>query len=71
MRFKKATKKKEKSKVTLTENEIVEACRQYINKLGYKPASICWLKLPKVREKIDKLGRKRENRIEFQMELEE
>ena len=71
MRFKKATKKKEKSKVTLTENEIIEACCEFIKNKGHKPASICWLKLPKIREKVDKLGRKRECRIEFQMELEE
>lgn len=68
MRFRKAAGKK-KAVVTLTENEIVEACYNFVRERKIEPGRISYLKIP-IRDKVDSAGRKRRRGIEFQVEIE-
>lgn len=68
MRFRKA-KNKNKAVLTMTENEMIEACMDSLKKKGYS-GGVCRLLIPLV-DKVDKLGRKRRRGIELQVELDE
>lgn len=70
MRFKKAVRK-QKAKVTLDENEIVEACYEYLRKRGISPGNISWLRVPRGEDKTDSLGRKRRVKVQFMVEYDE
>lgn len=59
-----AVKKFDPDELTLSENEIIEACFDYVKKKGYTTLSSCWLKIP-IKDKVDSLGRKRRRGIEF------
>lgn len=69
MRFRKA-KNKKKAILTMTENEMIEACMASIKEKGYSAGGVCRLLIPLV-DKVDKLGRKRRRGIELQVELDE
>lgn len=69
MRFRKAVKK-ESAKVTLTEDEIVHACYDFVRKQGLNPGKICYLKIPK-KQTVDAAGRKRRRRLEFMVDLDD
>ena len=69
MRFKKA-RGKVKGSVSLTENEIVLACYEYVRRQGTEPGDTSYLKIPNDRNKKDSLGRKRRSGIEFMVEIQ-
>jgi hypothetical protein len=66
MRVRKARGKKP-AVVTLTEDEVVEACCRYVEKSGHSIDSRIWLAIHK--GKKDKLGRKRRGKVEFVAEI--
>lgn len=68
MRFRKAVRK-ESAKVTLTEDEIVQACYDFVRKNGLTPGRISYLKIP-TRHTVDAAGRKRRRRLEFMVDLD-
>ena len=69
MRFRKGRGKK-LDRVALTENEIVQACHDFLENKGYTLSKTSWLRIP-IRDKEDKLGRKRRRGIEFHVEIED
>jgi hypothetical protein len=66
MRFRKARGKKP-AVVTLTEDEVVEACCRYVKDRVARVGSRIWLVTHK--GKKDKLGRKRKGKVEFGAEI--
>jgi hypothetical protein len=68
MRLRKG-KGKKKDRLTLTETEIVQACYDFLRKKGYELANTSYLSIPK-RDRVDSLGRKIRQGIEFQVDLE-
>lgn len=68
MRFRKS-RGKVKARVTLTEDDIVQACHDFLERNGYTLSDTCRLVVP-IRDKIDSLGRKRRRGIEFQVDVE-
>lgn len=69
MRFRKGRGKKP-SMVALSENEIVQACHDYLEAKGYTLANISHLVVP-IRDKVDKRGRKIRKGIEFRVGIED
>lgn len=68
MRIRKG-KGKKKDRLTLTETEIVRACYHFLNKKGYKLSNTSYLSIPK-RDRVDSLGRKIAQGVEFQVDIE-
>jgi len=68
MRFRKG-RGKNKDKISLTEDEIVQACHDFLENKGYHLSTISYLKIP-IQDAIDSLGRKKRRGIEFQVEIE-
>lgn len=68
MRFRKSRGKRP-AQITLTENEIVEACYEFLRNKGHELGNRSLLMIP-VRDKKDSLGRKRRRGIEFRVEAE-
>lgn len=64
MRFRKARGKK-KAVVTMTEDEVVEACSKYLTEKGVETGDVCWLKI----NVSPKATRRRVNRVEFVSEI--
>lgn len=69
MRFRKERGKK-LARVTLTENEVVQACHDYLEAKGYVLANITYLVIP-TRDRVDKRGRKIRRGMEFQADIKE
>ena len=69
MRFRKERGKK-LPQVALSENEIVQACHDYLEAKGYTLADISHLVIP-IRDKVDKRGRKVRRGIEFRAGIKE
>ena len=68
MRFAKA-RGNNKPTVTLTETDILDACRDLLKAQGYSLGSISYICIPS-RDAEDKLGRKRRRGIEVKMEID-
>lgn len=69
MRFRKS-KGNKKAVLTMTENEIVDACIFYLKSKKYFTSNKCSLSIP-LKDNIDRLGRKRRRGVEFHVELDE
>jgi hypothetical protein len=69
MRFRKG-RGKVKDRISLTENEIVEACYRYVKDKGYNLGDISYLVIPNTGTKLDSLGRKMKRGIEFRVDIE-
>lgn len=70
MRYRKAVRK-QKARVTLGEDEIIEACYDYVKKKGITPGNLSWLIVPKGEEKRDSLGRRRRIKVQFMVEYDD
>jgi hypothetical protein len=60
---------KAKDRVSLTENEIVQACHDFLESKGYQLSNVSYLKVP-TKDAVDSLGRKKRRGIEFQVDIE-
>jgi hypothetical protein len=69
MRLRKA-KGKNKACITLTESEIMQACREFLVKKGYSLSNVSYLKIP-LSDKVDSLGRRRKPGIEYLTHIED
>jgi hypothetical protein len=65
VRFRKA-EGNQPPKVTLTQEEIVDACYEYLRSQGLKLGSTCWLKIP-----LNTDPKKRKQKLEFISSLEQ
>ena len=61
------------ARITLSEEEIFDACREYIKRLDFMKGSrldSCGaIAIPKVLHKVDKRGRKTRTKVEFLQEI--
>jgi len=69
MRFRKERGKK-LAQVALSENEVVQACHDYLEAKGYTLADVSYLVIP-TRDKVDKRGRKLRRGIEFRVGIKD